>query len=478
MKPTNVHPSRPGRYIVWPAFVAALLILAAAGCTSDEPNVVGTGLVTDRIDTVLVPLGVEEVTRYSALKVENPEIPVHEQQLVYLGEQGDTRSSILANFDFSFDSETVPRDTVAFPDSLFTVENIKTVKFSLLKPRFYQAYLRDVDDDTPDRDKPTGQPVDLYYLLKQLETPFDPEDYSGWGENVVPPVLAPLLNSDFQEPNESDEPFLRMYPADFVRWFDEGAPIGIVVQLDTPSDPGLVGFGSRDTRKFSEFSDLAKGTVVAPNFVVEFENDYVDTNQFYLMEPFADTSTFDQVGAAQPDVDGGFMLRTGLRSYPALQFDLSGLPPNAFINRALLSVTNDTLAALGNLGAISVLEWDVERFGDPYATILLDDLDDRHDYHSFHITGQTSLDPRLHATIQFDVTQAVLRVVNQVYTGTRGLILTGGEDFLPEGFSAGVNPDFYYREFRFLGTAAADPAQRPQLKITYSLVDDLEKGGQ
>ena len=479
MKPTTVQSSRRSHRGVGLALMSALavlLILAAVGCTSDQPNLVGTGLVTDHIDTVLFPLGADEVLKYSALKVENPDILVHEQELVYLGEHSGTKSSILANFDFSFAWDTVPRDKVAFPDSLFTVENIKSVKFSLVKPRYYQAFIYDPDGN-PDRDDPTGQPVDLYYLVKQLETAFDPAGYVGWDDNVVPPILPPLLNTDFTEPNESDEPFLRMRAEDYVRWFDAAEPIGIIVQLDALSDAGLVGFGSRDTKKFSEFSALSVGTVVAPNFVVEF-NDFVDQNDFYLMEPYADTSTFDEVSEIPPDVDGGFVLRTGLRSYPTLLFDLSALPPHAFINRALLSVTNDTTVSFGPLSSIAVLEWDETRFGDPYATIPVNDLNDLHDRYSFHITGQNSLDPGINANIQFDVTQAILRVINDVYYGTRGLILTGGEDFFPEGFSSPVNPDFYYREFRFFGSAAADSVHRPQLKITYSVVDDLEEGGQ
>jgi len=456
--------------------LAALLMLIATGCTSEEPNLVGTGLVTDTIDTVLVALGADQVAKYSALKVENPDILVHEQELVYLGEQGGTRSSIMANFDFSFAWNTVPRDRVAFPDSLFTVENIKSVKFSLVKPRYYQAYIND-PEGIPDRDDPTGQPVNLYYLLKQLVVPFDPANYEGWDENVVPPILPPLLNTDFTEPNESDEPLLRMRAEDFVRWFEAAESIGMIVQLDIQSDKGLVGFGSRDTRIVSEFSQLGVGTEIAPNFVVEFIN-FVDDNDFYLMEPYADTSTFDEVSEARPDVDSGFMLRTGLRSYPALLFDLSGLPPHAFINRALLSVTNDTTVSFGPLSSIAVLEWDETRFGDPFVTIPLDDLNDRSDRYSFRVTGQTSLDPSFNAIIQFDVTQAILRIINNVYYGTRGLILTGGEDFLPEGVTTKVNPDYYYREFQFMGTSAADPAHRPQLKITYSIVNDLEKGGQ
>ncbi|MCK9995703.1 MAG: hypothetical protein KAH56_05400, partial [Candidatus Krumholzibacteria bacterium] len=200
-----------------------------------------------------------------------------------------------------------------------------------------------------------------------------------------------------------------------------------------------------------------------------------------LLATDEDTSTFDQVPEAPADVDSGFLLRTGLRSYPALYFDLSALPPHAFINRALLSITNDPTAGFGNLGSIAVSEWDVARFGDPYRTMEITELWDAgltgSGRYSYHVTGARSLDPPRMETIQLDVTQAILRIINQVYYGTRGFILTGAEDFFPEG-SAEVNPDFYYREFRFKGTAAADQAHRPQLKITYSVVNDLDGEGE
>jgi hypothetical protein len=205
--------------------------------------------------------------------------------------------------------------------------------------------------------------------------------------------------------------------------------------------------------------------------------EYVGDNQVFLLGPYADSTSFEQVPAPPADADSGFLLRTGLRSYPTLLFDLSGLPPHAFINRALLSVTNDTTVSFGALSSISVLEWDEARFGDPFKTVELSELNDPSQRYSFHITGQNSLDPTLHTIIQFDVTQAMLRVINNVYSGTRGFILAGGENFLPEGGFISVSPDFYYREFRFLGTDAEDPLHRPQLKITYSVVNDLDEGG-
>ena len=445
------------------AFISALailVILAVAGCTSDEPNVVGTALVTDQIDTVLVPLGVEEITRYSALRVENPDIPVHRQEVLYMGEQAGTRSgSLIANYDFDIEF------TADYPETLFTEENVKSVKFSLTKLKYYSAVL-----DTFF----TGQPVDLYYQVQVMEAPFDSTAYENYPVQT-PAGVGPFLNNDFDTPNNSSEPLLSFWDTtDLLGWIEGKEKVGIIVTFGAQSDSGLVGFASRELSHFNELDPLAVGTIVAPNFVVEFHD---NTILNFLLDPYADTSTFEQVPEPPADVDSGFLLRTGLRSYPALLFDFSGLPPHAFINRALLSVTNDTTVSFGNLGSLSVLEWDLARFGEPFRTMELDELDDSNQYYSFHVTGQTSLDPAYNETIQFDVTQAVLRIINQVYTGTRGLILTAGEDFLPEGGSTSVNPDFYYREFRFMGAAAADQTQRPQLKITYSIVNELDREG-
>ncbi len=450
------------------AFICALaflVILAVAGCTSDDPNLVGTALVTDHVDTVLFALGTEQVIQYSAIRVDNPDILIHQQEVLYIGEQGGTRSgSIIANYDFSdiFSNE--------YPETLFTVENIQSVKFSLTKLKFYSA---------SEGEDGTGHPVDLFYQVQEMEAPFVSADFEDYPVTDPPVGVGPFLNSDFAVANIHDEPLLPFYDAvDFLGWIANRESVGIIVTLGAQSDPGLVGFASSELTHFRELSDLFVGTVPEPNFVVVFNDPSIEN---FLLAPYADTSSFEEVPDPPADADGGFLLRTGLRSYPALNFDLTGLPPNAFINRALLSVTIDTTISFGNLGSIVVLEWDVAGFGDPYRTMDLDVLTDAiprgRNRYSFHVTGQNALDPTRNTIVQFDITQAILRIINQVYTGTRGLLLTAGEDFFPEGLSTSVNPDFYYREFRFMGAAAADQAQRPQLKITYSVVNELEGEG-
>lgn len=442
-----------------------LLILMGTGCTSDQPSNVGFGLVTDHIDSVLVPLTVEAVSRYSALEVEDPEVTMDLQEVLYIGEKNGTRSgSLIANYDFAIEYSST------YPETLFTEENIKSVKFSLIKVDYYSSR-----KDTLD----TGeiivvQPEDLYYELKALETPFDPAGYTHYPVET-PEGVGPLLNSDNLEAKGSSEPFLALYPADVLGWIASREKMGFSLTFGAGSDSGLVGFASLELTHYKELDDVAVGTMVAPNFQVNFEDESILP---YLIGPYADTSTFDQVPDAPADVDGGFLLRTGFRSYPALLFDLAGLPPHAFINRAIMSVTNDTSLAFGNLSSLAVIEWDEQRFGDPYLTMDLDDLNDPSDRYSFYVNGQNSVDPAVQTTINFDVTQAILRINNQVYSGTRGFILTGAEDFLPVGAFDAVLPDFYYREFRLMGSAAADPEQRPRLMITYSLVNDLEDGGE
>ncbi len=441
--------------------LAVLVILAGAGCTSDEPNLVGTALVTDHVDTVLFALGAEDVTYYTALRVENPDILVDQQEVLYLGEQAGTRSgALIANFDFSdiFTSD--------YPEELFTEENIKSVKYSLTKVKFYSAF-----DDT----NVTGKPVNLFYQVQELETPFDPADYANY---PVEPVsgIGPFLNSDFGTAKIGNEPTMRFWDAaEFLGWVANRDTVGIIVTFGAQSDSGLVGFASKELTHFSQLEPLAVGTIAAPNFIVEFQDESILN---FLLGPEEDTSTFDQVPDAPQSVDDGFLLRTCLRSYPGLYFDLASLPPNAFINRAVLSITNDSSVSFGTLGTIKVLEYDVQRFGDPYRTMELDELNDPSDRFSFVVTGATSLDPVLEETIQFDVTQAILRIINEVYLGTRGFLLTDDEDFYAGIRSTAVNPDFYYREFRFKGTGDANQAHRPQLKITYSVVNDLNGEGE
>lgn len=433
-----------------------------AGCTSDLPNRVGSGLVDDELDQSLIQLPADSVTAYAALTVDDPAVPVHRQQVLYLGGRNGTRSNILVNYDFG----NIGDDE--HPASLFTAGNIKSVKLSLTKLSHYSG-LRQVIEDGDTTFVSSGQPLNLYYEVRQLATPFDSTLYTGY-PGVVPPAGTTILNQDAVEPIQGSEPFLRLFEGDFLEWLDDGAVVGLVISLGAASDSGLVGYAARELQRYVELDDVSVGTVVAPNFVVEFEDNTIVN---FLLAPVADTSTLHEVGAAPADPAAGFMLRTCLRSYPAFDFDFSALPDDALVNRAVLRLTNDKDLAFGNSEAIVVAEIDSLKLASAPAALTISELTTA----SYVITGQTSLDPAAARHLAFDVTTLVQRLVNDVYVGPRAIVLAAGEDAFGTYDLTATDPDFYFTEFRFFGTAAAD-SLRPRLEITYSRRDERLGGGE
>ncbi len=427
---------------------------AVAGCTSDDPSAVGSGLHDLGFDLVLQPLNTDQDAGFAALTIEDPDIPVSRQEVLYLGEQGGTSSSILVNFDFD---DIFNED---FPESLFTAQNIKSVKLSLTKLSFYGTAVVDSSDTTG----ATGSGVTtIYYSFQLLDAPFDSMAFPG----PVPPGPGGELVKGPLDVLYGNEPLIPLYPEDFLDWIAEGGTRGFLISAAAGSDPGLVGFASRDLDSYNELDDVAVGTVVAPNLVVDFESEEIN----FLLPPVADTSTFDAIAPAPTDPTDGFILRTGLRSYPVLRFDFGGLPTNAYINRAVLTVTNDTTTSFGNFHSLVVSELPVDLYTVPSDTLTLAELADN----TYVVTGQTSLDPAFNRLLRFDVTQAVQRMANHVYEGERALVLTAGEDFAPLYDQGSLDPEFYFSQFDFLGFGAPD-SLRPHLEITYSLSDSLLAG--
>jgi hypothetical protein len=369
-----------------------------------------------------------------------------------MGSQRGVTSRILANFDFS----DVYSDV--YPESVFAQVNIKSVKLSLHKLAHYKG------------SEVTGQPVTHYYRVRQMEAPFDSLDFGGYPNLIEDSDIQGLeLSAEPDSAYQDTEPGVLMYPEDFRGWLSAGQTVGLIIEFRGDSDPGLVGFGARELVRFSEIESAYVGTVVAPNFIVEFND---GNTPRLLLAPVADTSTFEAVPAAPADAAEGFLLRTCLRSYPAFDFDFSGLPDDVLINRAVLRLTNNQDLAFGNTEAIVVSELDsLKLVAAPAEPLPLADLDAA----TYAITGQTSLDPTAVRHLAFDVTTLVQRLVNDVYADPRGLVLTGGEDIFPTYDLSAVDPDFYFTEFHFFGTAAAD-SLRPRLEITYSRHEDRMGG--
>ena len=314
--------------IMLPAATLALLAVLAGGCSSDLPNELGDDLATLDVDSVLVPLDVRLLDRYSAIALTDAAVPLSTQQVLYLGEQQGNRSSILVNFDF--DSTAVFNED--FPEELYTAENIQTVKLSLTKLAFY-GKATDSGDTTSQ-----GTPVvRLYYRIYALDAPFDSTAYPG----PVPAHDLTDLNSDYLL-EQGNEPLIPLRKSDFLEWIATGGKRGFLIQAGAESDSGLVGFAARDLRRYSELPPVAVGTVPGPNFVVNFASEEVNR----LIPSVADISTFDQVPPPPADPADGLLLRTCLRQVPALLFDLTKLPPDVYINRAVAGAAQRHLPQL------------------------------------------------------------------------------------------------------------------------------------
>jgi len=431
--------------------LSLLIILQMVGCTSDTPSEVGTDLVDQHIDVVLEPLVIDSVERYTGKDVSEADLPLAEQEVLYLGSQGGNSSSILLNYDFSdIYSE-------GFPEEAWTEDNIQWVKLRFLMLEYYGHLL------TVDEEEKADKALAKIYQVHELTEPFDPESFPG-----PEPEFSPTdLNNDS---NLDDSEFLEI-SIDFSwleGWVEAGQEQGLIVREGDGSVEGLSGFSSKEMKHAaSSLIDYDEFTLVAPVIKVHF----VHNDSTFLLEPTADISSFHQLNQASEDMSDKFMMRTCLRSYPMMRFDFSSLPANAIINRAVLAVTNDTTSSFGNLQSVVVSEIDTEYFETAGDTLSLTDLEGA----VYSISGMVNLDPVLNDYLEFNVTTARQRIVNSVYEGDRGFILTAGEDFLPSYDVDAMDPDFFFTQFEFFGTSAAD-SLRPHLNISYSSIEEINGG--
>lgn len=436
-------------------------VLALQACTGDEPGPVGLALVDREIDVVLEPLGIDAVDRFSALEIEDADIPLSRQEVLYLGVEEGVASAILVNVDFDLEYDEFLRA------SLFSVDSLQSVKLSLTKLEVFGAGGTDEEE--------AAKVTDFSLQLYALAAPFDSTAFPGVMPEFTQQLSFAVEEGDpFTWSGEGLEIFMPIRIDDFLGWIEDGGMRGFMITATADSDSGLVGFAARDLDSYNELADVAVGTIVGPNFVVDFDDavELEDGSDVLLLPNGGDISTFHELAEAPASPEDGFILRTGIRSYPAFRFDFSALPHGAFINRAVFRVTNDTLASFGNLHSLVVSELGTEFLAEPAGTMTLDELADA----VYVITGQTSVDPAVNRDLGFDVSQAVQRIVNEVYEGERGLVVTAGEDFAPSYDQGTIDPEFYFSQFRFLGTSAAD-SLRPRLEITYSLSEEITGGG-
>ncbi len=322
--------------------LAALLLALAlgAGCTSDSPNGVGQGLADIALDSVLVPLTLWTPTSYGALDVTNEDLPLDETEVLYLGRDDDDASSILVTFDFS----DLPNDL--WTEEFLQAGNIVSVRLQL---QMLTWYFPNHDAGIPDLPLPSRYwpGAQKYYDVHVLDAPLDTLSYPG-----PEPSYSPFfVNASSELEGASGPIFIDLSVEVVAEWLAGGEPVSLIVREGGGSEPGLLGFSSKEmTHGGSTLPPLRPDASLGPTLIIdttEFPEVLPDSLSNLVVRPVADVSTWHEVEAAPADVADGLLFRTHLRSYPALGFDLSRLPPNVRVNRAELTLVTDTTRTTG-----------------------------------------------------------------------------------------------------------------------------------
>lgn len=433
------------------------------GCTSDDPNVTGIGLVETSIDSVLIPLEILDVLTFGNLAQDNSEHPFAEREVLYFGHQESEQSALLVRYGFS----GLPN--AQYPDSLFSERYIQKVDLLLYMLEYYI--------DFTDPSDPDSLRLQKTYQVHELVDTLDVSLYPG-PEPAYNPVFVNL------NPNELEpvgEIILPMSIPTYLQWYENGGQTGLIVrQGETGQEvAGFVGFTSVDFDTLAHASQLpllASGTLPFPVLRVTFiqELELVPLR----MLPIADVSTFSELDPIPQDFTNGIALRTHQISYPYLRFNLDAIPPNVLINRAEVHVVNDTSLSYGPTESL-VLSRVTEEFA-PGGEISAGR--DEFAAASEAISARVNLDPYggidgADIVLEFNCTSTLQSHQNGSPYAPLTYMISAAEDFHSASFNTTpTGPDFYLIRFNFFGTADADPARQPALKVVYTR-DNAVTGG-
>lgn len=299
-------------------------------------------------------------------------------------------------------------------------------------------------------------PVEIYYEARELATAFDSLTYAVY-PGAHPPMTSETINRDSYVGNASTKPRIQIFETAFLEWLQDADIVGLVVSLGEETGSGLVGFAARVMLAYREIEPTAVGSIVGPRIIVEFED-----SRRLILPPISDTSTFHEVPSLEKDVTGGIIVRTCLRSYPVLTFDLAGVPNDGRIDRATLHLTSDGSRSFGPPQALIAGELHGEQLPAGATVASVDQLAAAIHAHS----GASDLDPGALGHFALDVSTQVKGIASADGGTSRALVLTGNETALSSGPVVALDPGFYLSAFRFFGSAAED-SLRPWIEITY-----------
>ncbi|MBU0741906.1 hypothetical protein KKG45_12520 [bacterium] len=438
------------------AAAAALALAAAlslAGCTSDEANPVGAGVPVELQMNAPTTRVLHETTARGHVALEDEDVPYDENQVLYFGSSATASSSMLIRYDFS----TLP-DSV--PDWLtISEDNIQYARMNLYRLKFYAP---DLGGGTVAEQEGYDKNYEVYNLIEPLDTSLYPGPEPDYDQLLIDATTS------------GANVFLNFNPATIVDWLENGHN-GIIVREGPASDvAGLIGYGSMDMhgRGFQEIEREDDDTTIGPSITIAITDSLVGVDEttyfdeILVIAPVADVSTLHALETPSADLAEDVVLRTHLRLSPYFSFDLSSVPDDVFVNRAVVRLGVDFDRSYGQIQSLVVHQVPLALV-DGVASVTLADLEDD----GAVVDGQYAVDLEgllLEESewVGWDVTSTVQRIVNGVLDPDTVFLVTAGEPFT--GFATTLNyaPDFYLSLYAFHGTD--HPFLTPHLEITYT----------
>ncbi len=446
---------------------ALVLLVGLAACTSDESNPVGAGLGTAGLDTLMRELVVDDLVHLGQLEVTDPAKPLDQADVLYLGERAGDRSSILANFDFS---------SLSHPDSsalvaLLNDDNVDAVDLKLIHLLWYEpehAGLADAEDESYRPWAGAAKVFDVHVL----SAPFDTLRYPD-----AEPEYSVSRVSLFDTPQgRNGSVLIPLDPAVVLQWVRDRARVGIIIREGAGSEPGLVGYASKEMSFGGSTLDQENvGTGLGPVLIFgmnQVPDDWPSGRQNYVHLPAADISTWHELQDTPVDPADGIEVRGHVRSYPVIRFEPGVLPESIRINLAQVVLHVDTSRTHGPPNILTVSEFALDQAPDGTRTrVILDDIEDE-----VELIGGGRVEPEnvVDTVVRLNVTTALQRYVNGLQDQDAGFLIANGERFF-SGFVSSPGPGFYFSRWAFHGTSAAEDL-RPRLEILYTRVNELTDG--
>jgi len=243
------------------ALVAVAAIVAIAGCTSDEPNLLGAGVPSELEVATPVTEALTTSTARGHVVLHDEDTTYDENQVLYFGQSDTEASSMLVRYDFSALLDSVPAWLTISED------NIQFVRLNLYRLKYY----------APEEEaKQTG--YERNFEVYELAEPLDASLYPG----PEPDYDALLID----ELDSGANVFLNFSPATIAGWVETGHN-GIIIREGPGSEvSGLLGYASVDmsSNGYQEIEREDDDTIVGPTISIAVSDSLVGGEQTEYFE--------------------------------------------------------------------------------------------------------------------------------------------------------------------------------------------------